>query len=77
MSGGGEPGHICADLGDDRFRTPLAHPGHGVNAVPGLSEWDHHPVHLHVQCRDGTLKVLDVLQGNTDQQGVVLAEAAL
>ena len=40
MRGGGEPGHVHADLGDDGLGGPLPGPGDGVEPVTGTSVRD-------------------------------------
>jgi hypothetical protein len=45
---------------DDRLRGPLAHPGDGIQLVPGPSERGDHPVDLGVERGDGALQVLQV-----------------
>ena len=80
MPGGGEPGHVDADLGDDRLGGPLADPGDGVELVTGLAERGlTHLVDLAVELassRDGGLEVVGVVQAQPDQQGVVVPEPA-
>jgi hypothetical protein len=77
MGRGREAAHVGADLRDDALGGPLADPGDGVQAIPGLSERGDHPVDLGVQRRDGTLKVLKVVQRQAHQQPVMVAEAAV
>jgi hypothetical protein len=45
--------------------------------VPGLSERGHRLLHLRIQGGDGLLEVLDMAQGDADEESVVLAKAAL
>jgi hypothetical protein len=76
VAGGGEHRHVHADLGNDALGGPLAHPGDGVEAVTGRRERGDDPVDRHVEFGDGPLQLLDVVQGQPHQQGVVGAEAA-
>ena len=76
MAGGGEHGPVGADLGHDRFRGPLAHPGDGVEAVSGPGEGGDHLIDATIQRRDGALQLLQVPKGQAHQQGVVVPEAA-
>ena len=76
MAGGGEHRHVGADLGNDRLRGPLAHPGDGVQPVTGHRERGHHLVHTGIQAGDGAFQVLQVVKRQPDQQRVVVAEAA-
>ena len=82
MRGGGEAGHVDADLGDDALGGPFADPGDGVEAVTGLDERE--PIslvvatgrRLVVELGDGRFEVGGVVQAQPDQQGVVVAEPA-
>ena len=84
MRGGGEPGHVHPDLGQDALGGPLADPGDGVEVVTGPDERDagladaggEQGVHALVQLGDGALQIVDVLQAQPDQQGVVVTKAA-
>ena len=63
MPGGGEPGHVDADLGDDAFGGPFADPGDCVEAVTGRRERDHLAVcRSAVEGVDRGLEVVDVVQ---------------
>jgi hypothetical protein len=75
VGGGREPGHIDADLGDDALGGAGAHPGDGVEMVPGLSERGYHPFYFAVKDGDHGLELLEVVQGQTYQQAVMGAEA--
>src|SRR3954451_23356881 len=84
VSGGREPGHLDADLGEDALGGPIADSGNGVQPVTGLGERDaglagrggEQGVDALVQFGDRALQMLDVLQRQPDQQRVVLAEPA-
>ena len=76
MAGRREDRHVDADLGDDRLRRSLPDVGDRVEAVTRLGERAHHPAHFRVESGDGQLKVLQVVEGETDEQGVVLREAS-
>ena len=45
--------------------------------VPGLSERGDHLVDLDIEGRDGALEVLEVAQGESHQQSVMVIEAAV
>src|SRR3954449_408523 len=82
--GGREAGHVRADLGQDALGGPLTDPGDRGEPVTGPGERDtglagvrgDERVDALVELLDGALQVADVLQGESDQQRVVLAEAA-
>ena len=74
MAGGGEHRHVGADLGNDRLRGPLAHPGDGVQLVPGPSERSHHLIDATIQRRDGALQLLQVPKRQAHQQGMMVPE---
>src|SRR5215211_473239 len=75
VGGAGEHRHVDPDLGDDALGGPLADPGDRVEAVTGPRERGDDPVDLRVELGDGPLQLLDVVQGQPQQQGVVGGEA--
>ena len=85
MPGVREPGHVDADLGDDRFGGPLRHPRDGVEVVTGLFERDaglvgvgrEQGVDLVVESGHGRFEVIDVVEAHPDQQGVMVTETSL
>jgi hypothetical protein len=77
MAGGGEHRHVHPDLGNDRLRSPLAHPGDGGQPVSGPSERGHHLIDAAIQRGDGALQMLQVGKGQAHQHGVMVPEAAL
>ena len=76
MRGGREHRHVHPKLGDHALGRALAHPGDGVEPIPGRSERDHQPVTLGVELGDRPFQLLKVLQGQTDEERVVGAEPA-
>jgi hypothetical protein len=76
VPGSREHRHVHADLGDDRLRGPLPHPGDGGQLVPGPSERGDHLIDAAVQGGDGALQVLQVLKRQAHQQRVVATKAA-
>jgi hypothetical protein len=60
----GEHRHVDPNLGDDALGGPLADPGDGVEAVTGRCERGDDPVDLGVQCGDGSLQLLHVVQAS-------------
>jgi hypothetical protein len=75
MLGGAAP-IPAPDLGNDRLGGPLADPSDGVEAITGLCERGDDPIDRRVQCGDGPLQLLDVVQGQPQQQGVMVTEPA-
>jgi hypothetical protein len=71
VPGGREHRHVHADLGDDRLGGPLAHPGDGGQPVPSLGERGEHPIDVGVELGDRPLELLQVRQGQADEQRVV------
>jgi hypothetical protein len=76
VAGGREHRHVDPDLGDDALGRALADPGDGVQPVTGHGERGDHLVDAAVQGGDRALQVLEVVEGESDQQPVVVAEAA-
>jgi hypothetical protein len=84
MSGAGEAGHVYADLGEDAFGSPLPDPGDRVEPVTGLLERDtglagvggEQGVDALIEPGDRRLEVVDVVQAQPDQHGVVVTESA-
>ena len=76
MGGAGEHRHVDPDLGDDALGGPPADPGDRVEAVTGLGERGDDPVDRHVEFGYRPLQLLDVVQGQPHQQGVVGGEVA-
>src|SRR3990170_5743044 len=76
MGGAREDRHIDPDLGDDALGRPPGHPRDGVEVVTRRRERGDHPLDLLVERRDGALELLEVLQGEPDEQGMVVGEAA-
>jgi len=72
-----EAGHVRADLGEDDFRGAPIDAGDGVEKLDLSGERDEAPLSLLREPLDGGLKVLDVREQLTDDECVVLAEAAL
>jgi hypothetical protein len=76
VGGGGEHRHVDPDLGDDGLGGALADPGDGVEAVTGHGERGDHRIDPAVEGGDRLLQVLKVVEGQPDQQPMLLAEAA-
>jgi hypothetical protein len=60
--------HVDADLGDDALGRALASPGDGVQPVTGHGERGDHLVDAAVEGGDRGLQVLEVVEGEPDQQ---------
>ena len=85
MGGGGEPGHVHTDLGEDALGSPLADAGDGVEPVTGPDERDaglagvvprrrrRRVVSSRAMAR---FEVGRVVQAQPDEQGVVVPEPA-
>jgi hypothetical protein len=76
VPGGREHRHVGADLGNDRLRGPLAHPGDGVQPVSSPGERGEHPVDVGIELGDRPLKLLQVRHGQADQQPMMGTKAA-
>src|SRR3954449_12940460 len=84
VGGGREAGHVGADLGEDALGGPLADARDRDESVTGSSERDTGLAGVHadedvdalIECGDGAFEMGDVVQPQSDQDGVVLAEAA-
>jgi hypothetical protein len=76
VGGGREHRHVHPDLGNDRLRGPLAHPGNRVESVPSLRERSEDPVDLRVELGDRPFQLLQVRQGQANEQRVVGTKAA-
>ena len=76
VSGGREPGHVDADLGDDALGGPFADPGDRVEPVTGLAERGDHPVDLDVERGDRRFEVVDVVEDDPQHRGVMVPEPA-
>jgi hypothetical protein len=76
VPGGREHRHVGADLGNDRLRGPLAHPGDGVQPVSSPGERGEHPVDVGIELGDRPLKLLQVRHGQADQQRMMGTKAA-
>jgi hypothetical protein len=85
VCGGGESGHVHPDLGEDALGRPLADSGDGDQVVTGPFERDaglavmrgEQGVDALIELSDRAFEVGGVLQAQSDQQGVVVAEAAV
>jgi len=76
MLGSGKDGHVHPKLGDEHFGGTLIHAGDGVEAGEFVGEGGHGDVDLAADGGDGLIKVIEVGQELTDEEGVVGAEAA-
>lgn len=77
MSGGGELGHVHADLGDDALSGAFADSGDGVQPVASLSKRGDQIINAGVQDADRVFQMVQVLQRQPYQQGVMGAKPAV
>ena len=76
MPGGGEPGHVHTDLGDDDRGGDRSDPGHFVKTLYLLVERGQVGLDLGVQHRNVRVDGIDPVQHAFQQEPVVLTEAA-
>ena len=64
------------DLGEHALGRPLAHPRDGVQPVPSPRERGDHPVDMGVELGDRPLQLLQVRQGQMNEQRMVATKPA-
>lgn len=75
VGGAREDRRVDADLGDAALSGPPADARDRVEVVTRRRERGDHPLDLLVERRDRALQLLEVLQGESDEQGMVVGEA--
>ena len=75
MGSVGKDGHVRAHLGDDRLGRPHVDPRDRVEQVTGMGERGDRRLDLPIEHRDRLVELLDVAEGEADEEGVVTGEA--
>ena len=76
VGGGRELGHVGAGLGDDHVGDEGRDPGDGDDQVPGAAKGLDHHLDSGGDLVDGVAVLVDEVQVNAGQEGVMVAEAA-
>ena len=77
MAGGGEAGHVGADLGDDHLRGEVTDAGDGPQLPDGLAKGVETAVRLSVDFGDGGGERVHVAQMQAQQEAMPFGEASL
>ena len=74
MGGGGEPGHVDADLGDDHLGGPFTDPRDRAQQPQLLGERGEDLLDPVIQPVDHAREVVDLVRVHPGQQGVMVTE---
>jgi len=77
MVGGGEGGHVGADLGEHGLSGVVAEAGNILQPLGGVQKGGERSLEPRVEFPDGPLELLDRLQVLADQEPVMIARTSV